>query len=81
MFNPSMFGVNPKQMEEAQEVGRHMGMQIIKHRKDGRLEVRFYLLDPKEQYDLGEPVDKLCDQLAWGFSAMFGVKGKIINVE
>ena len=45
MFNPSMFGVNPKQMEEAQEVGRHMGMQIIKHRKDGRLEVRFYLLD------------------------------------
>ncbi len=81
MFNPGMFGVNPRQMEEAQEVGRHLGMQIIKHRKEGRLEVKFFLLDPKESYDLGDPVDKLSDQLAWGFSAMFGVKGKITNVE
>ena len=81
MFNPSMFGVSPKQMEDAQEVGRHLGMQIVKHRKEGRLEVRFFLLNPGESYDLGEPVDKLCDQLAWGFSTMFGVKGKIVNVE
>jgi hypothetical protein len=56
-------------------------MQIIKHRKEGRLEVRFVLLNPAESYDLGEPVDKLCDQLAWGFSTMFGIKGKIVNVE
>jgi hypothetical protein len=81
MFNPVMFGVNPKQMEEAQEVGRHLGMKIIKHRKEGRLEVEFYLLNPEENYNLGDPVDKISEQLAWGFSTMFGVKGKIINVE
>jgi hypothetical protein len=81
MFNPGMFGVSPQQAEQAREVGEHMGMQIIKHRKDGRLEVKFFLLNPGESFDLGEPVDKLCDQLAWGFSTMFGVKGKIVNVE
>ena len=81
MFNPSMFGVSPQQMEQAREVGRHLGMEITKHRKDGRLEVRFFVLNPQENFDLGEPVDKLCDQLAWGFSAMFGMKGKVINVE
>jgi len=81
MFNPGMFGVSPQQMEQAREVGEHLGMQIIKHRKEGRLEVKFFLLNPAENYDLGEPVDKLCDQLAWGFSTMFGIKGKIVNVE
>ncbi|KTB47852.1 hypothetical protein DEALK_06970 [Dehalogenimonas alkenigignens] len=81
MFNPGMAGISRQQMEQAQEVGRHMGMEITKRRKEGRLEVRFYLLDPNEKLDLGEPVDKLCEQLAWGFSTMFGIKGKIINVE
>lgn len=81
MFNPGMFGVSPQQIEQAREVGRHLGMEITKHRKEGRLEVRFYLLNPGEDYNLGEPVDKLCDQLAWGFSSMFGIKGKIVNVE
>jgi hypothetical protein len=56
-------------------------MEISKHRKEGRLEVRFILINPNENYDLAEPVDKLCDQLAWGFATMFDIKGKIINVE
>lgn len=81
MFNPCMAGISRQQMEQAQEVGQHMGMEIAKHRKEGRLEVRFYLLNPKDSLDLGEPVDQLCDQLAWGFSTMFGIKGKIVNVE
>jgi NDP-sugar pyrophosphorylase family protein len=50
MFNPGMFGVSPQQAEQAREVGEHMGMQIIKHRKEGRLEVKFYLLNPGESF-------------------------------
>jgi hypothetical protein len=81
MINPAMFGVSPQQMEQAKEVGRHLRMEITKYRKQGRLEVRFTLINPDENYDIGEPVDKLCDQLAWGFDTMFDIKGKIINVE
>jgi len=81
MINPAMFGVSPQQMEQAKEVGRHLKMEIRKYRKEGRLEVRFVLINPNESYDVGDPVDKLCDQLAWGFNTMFDIKGKIINVD
>ena len=81
MFNPSMFGVSPQQMEQAREVGKHLRMEIRKFRKEGRLEVRFFLINPNEQYDIGEPVDKLCDQLSWGFANMFDIKGKIVDVD
>jgi len=81
MINPAMFGVSPQQMEQAKEVGRHLRMEITKYRKQGRLEVRFILINPSEDYDIADPVDKLCDQLAWGFDTMFDIKGKIINVE
>jgi len=81
MFNPAMFGVSPQQMEKAREVGQHLRMEIRKYRKQGRLEVRFFLINPGDQYDIGEPVDKLCDQLAWGFANMFDIKGKIVDVD
>jgi hypothetical protein len=81
MINPAMFGVSPQQMEQAREVGRHLRMEIKKYRKEGRVEVSFYLINPAEQYSLSEPVDKLADQLAWGFANMFDMKGKIVDVD
>ena len=81
MFNPAMFGVSPQQMEQAREVGKHLKMEITKYRKQGKVEVRFFLINPGEQYNLGEPVDKLADQLAYGFATMFDMKGKIVNVD
>ena len=80
MFNPAMFGVSPQQMEQAKEVGRHLRMKIRKYRKQGKLEVQFFLVDPNEDYDLGQPVDQLCDQLSWGFASIFDIKGEIENV-
>ena len=68
-------------MQQAKEVGQHLRMEIRKYRKEGRIEVKFLLVNPAEQYDLGQPVDKLTNQLAWGFSTMFDIKGKIIEVE
>ncbi len=58
-----------------------MTMQVKKYRREGRLEVRFRLVDPNDTYDIGEPVDKLAEQLAWGFGNIFGIKGEILNVE
>jgi len=68
-------------MEQAKEVGQHLRIEIIKHRRQGRLEVRFVPINPADTVDLGAPVDSLCDQLAWGFATMFDIKGKIINVD
>ena len=56
-------------------------MEIRKHKREGRVEVMFTLVNPAEQYDLSQPVDKLADQLAYGFATMFDMKGKIIEVE
>jgi hypothetical protein len=56
-------------------------MEITKYRKQGRIEVRFFLINPNEHYPLSDPVDQLADQLAYGFSTMFDMKGKIINVD
>lgn len=81
MVNPAMFGISSQQMQQAKEVGQHLRMEITKYRREGRLEVRFFLANPAETYDLGEPVDKLCDQLSWGFATMFDIKGRIVSVE
>ena len=80
MINPAMFGISPQQMEQAKEVGRHIRMEITKYRKEGRLEVRYILVNPGEDVDLGRIVDQVADQLAWGHDSMFDIKGKIVNV-
>jgi len=68
-------------MEQAKEVGRHLTMEIRKHRREGRLEVRFFLINPGEAYDIGEPVDRLAEQLAWGFGNLFDIKGRVVDVD
>jgi len=62
-------------------VGQHLRMEIRKYRKEGRVEVRFFLINPAENYPLSEPVDQLADQLAYGFSTMFDMRGKIVDVD
>ena len=58
---------------------RKKGIEILKKFVD--VKIRFSLINPGEPFDLGEPVDNLCDQLAWGFGNMFDIKGKIVDVE
>lgn len=80
MFNPAMLGINPQIAEQAREVGQHLRMEITKYRREGRLEIRYILADPNEDIDVGVLVDKLADQIAWGFATMFDIKGKIKSV-
>jgi len=81
MINPGMFGVSQQQMEAAKEIGQHIKMEIRKYRKQGKVEVQFFLVNPELDYDLGSPVDHISHQLAWGFANFFDIKGKIREME
>lgn len=81
MINPAMFGINPQQMEMAQEVGKHLRMELKRYHKEGRLEVRYIPVNPDEAVDLSSTVDALSEQLMWGHANFFGMKGKLIDVD
>ena len=81
MFNPAMMGISPQQMEQAQEVGRHLRMEITTYKREGRMEVKYILANPDEPVDLGRFIEQLCQQLMYGHKTMFGITGKIRDVE
>ncbi len=81
MFNPAMFGLSPQQMEAGKEVGKHLKMEVTKHRREGRLEIKYILIDPNEDFDAGQAIDQLADQLIWGHYTFFDMKGKVIDVD
>lgn len=81
MINPAMFGLGPQQMEAGKEVGKHLKMEVIKHHKEGRLEIKYIMIDPGENFDVGHAIDSLADQLIWGHDSFFDMKGKVIDVD
>ena len=81
MINPVMFGLSPQQMEAGKEVGKHLKMEVTKHHKEGRLEIRYILIAPSENFDVGQAIDQLADQLVWGHYTFFDMKGKVIDVD
>lgn len=81
MINPAMFGLSPQQMEAGKEVGKHLKMEVTKHHREGRLEIRYVLLHPGENFDVGQAIDQLADQLIWGHYTFFDMKGKVIDVD
>ncbi|MDY6916922.1 MAG: hypothetical protein SVP26_03110 [Chloroflexota bacterium] len=56
-------------------------MEITKYPREGKLEVRYVLADPNDSFDMRKAIDQLADQLAYGHSMMFDMKGKIVTVE
>lgn len=76
-----MFGLSPQQMEAGKEVGKHLKMEVTKHRREGRLEIKYILIDPNEDFDAGQAIDQLADQLIWGHYTFFDMKGKVIDVD
>jgi len=81
MINPVMFGLSPQQMEAGKEVGKHLKMEVTKHHKEGRLEIRYILIDSSESFNVGQAIDQLADQLVWGHYTFFDMKGKVIDVD
>ena len=64
MFNPAMMGISPQQMAQAQEVGQHLRMEITTYKREGRLEVKYLLVNPDEPVDVGKFVEQLRNQFA-----------------
>jgi hypothetical protein len=81
MINPAMFGLSPQQMEAGKEVGKHLKMEVTKYPKEGRLEIRYMLIDASENFDVGQAINQLADQLIWGHYTFFDMKGKVIDVD
>jgi hypothetical protein len=82
MINPGMFGVNPEQLKAAQEVGRHLKLEVRKCPREGRVEIRYVAIDPNDAQAaqvIGSCVEGMAAQLAHLHDIMFGMKGKIIN--
>ncbi len=81
MFNPGMFGVTPQQMQAAREIGKHLGIEIRKCPKEGRLELTYLVINPGDTKALetaANGIDTLAEQLAYMHDTMFGIKGQII---
>jgi len=83
MFNAGMFGFSPEQMHAAQEVGRHLGIEIRKCPREGKLEIRYLAIDPADTKALetaANGVDTLAAQIAYMHDTIFSMKGEIIHV-
>jgi hypothetical protein len=82
MINPGMFGFNPEQLKAAQEVGKHLRLEVRKCPREGRVEIRYVAIDPSNAQVaqvIGGCVESMAAQLAHLHDMMFGMKGKIIN--
>jgi heptaprenylglyceryl phosphate synthase len=83
MFNPAMFGITPQQMQAAQEVGKHIKIEIRKCPREGRLEIRYIAINPGDAQaseTAANAVNNLAEQVAGMHDMMFGMKGQIIHV-
>ena len=83
VMSPGMFGLTPEQIAAGKEVGNHLRMEIRVHHQEGRVEIKYILINPEDakKFDMANAVDKLAEQLAYGHSMMFGMQGKIIDVD
>lgn len=83
MFNPSMFGLTAEQMAAGKEVGNHLRMEIRVHHQEERVEVQHIPITAEDakEFDMRQAVDRFAEQLAWGHHAMFGMQGKIVDVD
>ncbi len=81
-FNPGMMGFDPQQMQAFREIGKHLRLEVRKCPREGRLEVRYVAInpkDPKSQVTIANCVEGLAMQMAVLHDTMFGMKGKIIQ--
>lgn len=75
----SIFGFSPEFMEQAKRVGEYLSIEIRKHRKEGKVEIRYILTKPCPGIDLGMLADEFANQAAWGHASAFNMKGTIVD--
>jgi len=81
-FNPAMFGVDPKQMEGAKEMGKMLRLELRKCPREGRLEIKYIPInpqDPRSQETMVMCIEGFAMQAAMIHDMLLGMKGKIIH--
>lgn len=71
--------MDPKLIEQARVIGKHVRMEIRTYKGEGRAEIRFIKIDPAAPVDPDRMVDAIIVQMVSLFSSMLGIKGKIIE--
>lgn len=73
-----VFGINPKMLEQARQVGEHYTMEVVKDGQEGKITIRLIPKDDWGQGQLPVFVDSLVSQLCSQFYTYFGIQGEII---
>ena len=76
-----VFGVNQEAMEQAKQIGEHYTMEVVKSRRDGKMEFRLIPKDDWAKSQLAEFIDNLTNQLCSQFHIYFNMKGTIIDAD
>ncbi len=76
-MDKDVLGISPELMKQAEKLGECFRIEILKHRSEGRVEIRYMLTAPCSAVDIGKMADELANQLAWGHHIAFGMKGTI----
>ena len=84
MFNLGMFGLTPDQMMRMRQLGTRVRVEIRKCPREGRLELRYFPLNPQDQEAVqvtAQIVDGWATQFAHFHDQLFAMKGEITHVE
>lgn len=75
-----MLRISPEVMAKAKRMGEYFSIEIRKDCHNGIVEVRYTSTNPCPFLDVGNWAEELSNQLAWGHSMAFGMKGTITDM-
>ena len=76
-----VFGINQEALERAKQIGNHYTMEVVKSRRDGKIDIKLIPKDEWAKSQLSEFIDGLTNQLCSQFHIYFGMQGKIVDVD
>lgn len=74
-------GLDPKLLEQAQEIGKHVELEVEYDSTAYSILMNLNPLDEEGEKILPQMLDSLVQQLCASFNLYFGIKGKIIKYE
>lgn len=78
MINPAMFGVSQEQLKQAQEIGRHVDLEVSLDRRAGSFTATFR---PKtDQADPSQIAVKTVESLVQQMYQLFGIHSVVEDV-
>jgi len=76
-----VYSVSPEFLQQAQEVGKHVRLEVTKNIKKGEVKIRFMAKDAVGEEPIANLVNNVVTQLCSQFYTYFGIQGEIIELE